>query len=117
VKASLRLLLLSSLFILAGPLRAAEPAMNPPPIQTGYAPVNGLRLYYEIHGKPDPTRPTLVLAGDADVVRPEHAVSTYRLLPHARLAVLPGTDHMNVTARPEWLAPMIGEFLDAPLAK
>jgi len=286
MKASLRLLMFSFLLVLAGPLRAVEPAMNPPPVQTGYAPVNGLRLYYEIHGKPDPTRPplvllhgggdtiktsfgrvlptlardgqviafeqqgfghtadiagqpfsfeqsaddtaallsylhidradlfgfsnggtiallvairhpeavrklvvasaffnrtggdpafwksfahvqlkdmprelqdayreisphpenlqsffdkcvqrlrdfkdipdaairgiaapTLVLVGDADVVRPEHAVSTYRLLPHARLAVLPGTDHMNVTARPEWLAPTIGKFLDAPLAK
>ncbi|MGH9749243.1 MAG: alpha/beta fold hydrolase [Candidatus Polarisedimenticolia bacterium] len=34
--------------------------------------------------------PTLILIGDADVVRPEHAVEMYRLLPHGRLAVLPG---------------------------
>ncbi|MDT4847772.1 hypothetical protein FQZ97_818410 [compost metagenome] len=63
------------------------------------------------------TAPTLVVVGDADVIRPEHAVEMFRLLPHAQLAVLPGTDHMQVTARTAWLAPMIGGFLDAPTAK
>jgi hypothetical protein len=47
-------------------------------------------------------------------VRPEHAVATARLLPHARLAILPNTNHLQVTARTEWLVPMIREFLDAP---
>ncbi|WP_243294805.1 alpha/beta fold hydrolase [Geothrix mesophila] len=61
--------------------------------------------------------PTLVVVGDADVIRPEHAVETFRLLPHAQLAVLPGTDHMQVTSRTRWLASMIGGFLDAPTAK
>ncbi|MNN57175.1 Alpha/beta hydrolase family protein [compost metagenome] len=56
--------------------------------------------------------PTLVVVGDADVIRPEHAVEMFRLLPHAQLAVLPGTDHMQVTARVEWLVPMIRGFLD-----
>jgi pimeloyl-ACP methyl ester carboxylesterase len=59
------------------------------------------------------TAPTLVVCGDADVMRPEHAVRQFRLLPHAQLAILPGTDHMKVTARTSWLAPMIAEFLDA----
>ena len=63
------------------------------------------------------TAPALVIVGDADVIRPEHAVETFRLLPHAQLAVLPGTDHMKVTARTEWLVPMISEFLDAPAAR
>jgi pimeloyl-ACP methyl ester carboxylesterase len=34
--------------------------------------------------------PTLLVIGDADSVRPEHAVEMFRLLPHARLAVFPG---------------------------
>lgn len=63
------------------------------------------------------TAPTLVIIGDADVIRPEHAVETFRLLPRAQLAVLPGTDHMKVTARTEWLAPVINGFLDTPAAK
>jgi pimeloyl-ACP methyl ester carboxylesterase len=61
--------------------------------------------------------PTLVVVGDADVIRPEHAVEMFRLLPHAQLAVLPATDHMQVTARIGWLVPMISGFLDAPAAK
>jgi pimeloyl-ACP methyl ester carboxylesterase len=58
------------------------------------------------------TAPTLLVCGDSDVMRPEHAVQEFRLLPHAQLAVLPGTDHMEVTARTSWLVPMIEEFLD-----
>lgn len=57
------------------------------------------------------TAPTLIVAGDTDVVRPEHAVELFRLLALARLVVLPGTDHMQVTARTEWLVPMIEAFL------
>jgi pimeloyl-ACP methyl ester carboxylesterase len=57
------------------------------------------------------TAPTLVVCGDSDVVRPEHAVKVFRLLPNAQLAVLPGTDPMNVTSRVPWLAPMIDAFL------
>ncbi len=34
--------------------------------------------------------PTLVIDGDRDVVRVEHAVELSRLLPHARLCILPG---------------------------
>lgn len=59
------------------------------------------------------TAPALVVCGDRDVMRPEHAVEEFRVLPNARLAILPGTDHMKVTARTSWLVPMIEEFLDA----
>jgi uncharacterized protein YndB with AHSA1/START domain len=38
-------------------------------------------------------------------------------LPAARLAVLPGTTHVRMMARHEWLAPMVAEFLDAPLSE
>jgi pimeloyl-ACP methyl ester carboxylesterase len=50
--------------------------------------------------------PALVFVGDADVIRPEQAVEEYRLIPHSRLAVLPGTDHMSLTSRTAWLTPM-----------
>lgn len=35
--------------------------------------------------------PVLVVNGDQDVILPEHALELYRELPHARLAILPGT--------------------------
>ena len=67
--------------------------------------------------------PTLLVLGDADIVRPEHAVEMFRLLgggvagdltglPACRLAILPGTTHTAIPQRAEWLAPMIDEFLD-----
>ena len=68
--------------------------------------------------------PTLLVLGDADIVRPEHAVEMFRLLgggvagdlhglPACRLAILPGTTHTAIPQRAEWLVPMIDEFLDA----
>jgi pimeloyl-ACP methyl ester carboxylesterase len=71
--------------------------------------------------------PTMVVVGDADIVRPEHAVELLRLrgggvpgdltgLPNARLAILPGTSHLGMLQRAAWLVPMIKEFLAAPLA-
>jgi pimeloyl-ACP methyl ester carboxylesterase len=59
--------------------------------------------------------PTLVIVGDADVIRPEHALEMFRLLPHAQLAVLPGTDHMAIMTCARLLAPMIVAFLDAAM--
>jgi len=59
--------------------------------------------------------PTLVLLGDRDVVRPEHGVAMYRLLPSSQLAVLPNTDHRAICHPPEWLPALIATFLDAPM--
>ena len=59
--------------------------------------------------------PTLVMVGDHDIVRPEHAVLMFRLLPNAQLAVLPGTDHMTIVNRSDWLVPMVETFLDSPM--
>jgi pimeloyl-ACP methyl ester carboxylesterase len=36
------------------------------------------------------TAPVLIICGDNDVVRPEHAVEMYRQIQHAELAILPG---------------------------
>lgn len=67
--------------------------------------------------------PVLLLIGDADIVRPEHTVEMFRLLgggvngdlaglSQARLAVLPGTTHIGVLDRTDWLSTMILDFLD-----
>jgi pimeloyl-ACP methyl ester carboxylesterase len=70
--------------------------------------------------------PALLIIGDSDVVRPEHAVEMFRLvgggvagdlagLPSSRLAILPGTTHVGLVERTDLLVSMIGEFLDAPI--
>ncbi|HZW35955.1 MAG TPA: alpha/beta hydrolase [Candidatus Deferrimicrobiaceae bacterium] len=61
------------------------------------------------------TAPTMLMVADGDIVRPEHAVEMFRLLPHGQLAVLPGTDHMTLVTRADWQVSMIEAFLDAPM--
>ncbi|HEY7596549.1 MAG TPA: alpha/beta fold hydrolase [Actinophytocola sp.] len=69
--------------------------------------------------------PTLLINGDSDVVRPEHAVEMFRLmgadvasgpagLPQAQLALLPGTSHEGMLNRVGWLSSMITRFLTSP---
>jgi len=55
--------------------------------------------------------PTLLILGDRDVVRVEHAAQLQHLLPDARLAVLPATDHMAMTGRAAAVASMVEDFL------
>ena len=73
--------------------------------------------------------PALVVLGDSDAVRLEHAVHLFNLLgggvmgdfgglPRSQLAVLPGTTHYlppgsGVLDRADWLLAMIAPFLDA----
>jgi pimeloyl-ACP methyl ester carboxylesterase len=59
------------------------------------------------------TAPTLVISGDRDVMRPEGTVELFRLLPNAQLAILPGTEHMDIPSRTDVLVPMIERFLDS----
>lgn len=56
------------------------------------------------------TMPVLIIIGDTDFVRLEHAVQMKQLLPNAQLAILPGTKHMNVI-RPDLVLPMVTAFL------
>jgi pimeloyl-ACP methyl ester carboxylesterase len=61
--------------------------------------------------------PTMIMTGDGDIVRPEHAVEMFRLIPHAQLAILPGTDHMTFVKRADWQVSMIEAFLGPLLPK
>jgi pimeloyl-ACP methyl ester carboxylesterase len=58
------------------------------------------------------TAPTLIVLGDHDFITIDHAAVMQRLIPGSRLAVLPGTTHMQATRRPELLLPMLADFLD-----
>lgn len=56
-------------------------------------------------------QPVLLLLGDRDIVRVEHAAEMQKLLPDARLAVLPGTDHMGMVDRADIVAALVAQFL------
>jgi pimeloyl-ACP methyl ester carboxylesterase len=75
--------------------------------------------------------PTLIVLGDSDGIRLEHAVELFRLrgggvmgdlagMPASQLAVLPGTSHFvppgfGLIDRADWLLAMVPPFLDAPM--
>jgi pimeloyl-ACP methyl ester carboxylesterase len=68
--------------------------------------------------------PALIVIGDQDVVRPEHAVEMYRLLPHGRLAMFPGSHGSYIgeimspdpgSKVPELFVAMLEEYLAAPM--
>ena len=68
--------------------------------------------------------PTLLIIGDSDLVRPEHAVEMFRLLgggvfgdtpaglPNSQLAIIPGASHVSVATKANILVPIVTEFLD-----
>ncbi|MCU1344025.1 MAG: alpha/beta hydrolase [Acidimicrobiia bacterium] len=55
--------------------------------------------------------PTMLIVGDRDFVRLEHAALMLKVFPNAQLAVLPATTHMQVIRRTEALLALIGPFL------
>jgi pimeloyl-ACP methyl ester carboxylesterase len=55
--------------------------------------------------------PTLLVFGDHDFIRLEHAVQMHGLIPGAQLAVLPGTTHMGVMRRADLMLPLVRDFL------
>jgi pimeloyl-ACP methyl ester carboxylesterase len=55
--------------------------------------------------------PTLLVIGDHDFVRLDHAAEMLDLFPDSRLAVLPGTKHTEVMQRPEQLRAIVEPFL------
>jgi pimeloyl-ACP methyl ester carboxylesterase len=61
--------------------------------------------------------PTLVLAGDHDLIRTEHSVEIYTHLPNAQLAIFPDSTHMVPFDNPELFNGTIERFLATPFVK
>jgi D-lyxose ketol-isomerase len=71
---------------------------------------------------------TMVIIGDADAVKPEHALTMFKLrgggdeeaaasgtlqkAPAARLVILPATSHVGIAGESAVLVPMVSAFLD-----
>ena len=58
--------------------------------------------------------PTLVVAGDHDIIREEHTVQLYKALPHAQLLIIPGSSHLAVWERPEFVNDEMIRFFETP---
>lgn len=58
---------------------------------------------------------TLIMMGDRDAVKAEHAVEVYRWIPNAQLAIFPGADHFLPFANSNQVISTLSAFLDTPL--
>jgi len=54
----------------------------------------------------------LIMQGDRDGVRPEHAVEIFRLIPKAQLVIFPGGDHFMPFHSPERILEVLVPFLN-----
>src|SRR5262245_2725976 len=59
----------------------------------------------------DVRAPALVLIGDYDFVRVEHAAEMQATLPDAQLAVVPGATHMSLFHQADVIVPLLHRFL------
>jgi pimeloyl-ACP methyl ester carboxylesterase len=55
--------------------------------------------------------PALVMAGDHDEVRLEHAIAFYRGIPGAELAIVPGSSHWLLAEKPDLCSRILIDFL------
>ena len=55
--------------------------------------------------------PTLVMAGDDDVVKHSHSIELFEALPLGQLGIVPGTSHGLVKEKPELVTAIIKSFL------
>ncbi|XLS30334.1 alpha/beta fold hydrolase [Flavobacteriaceae bacterium M23B6Z8] len=63
------------------------------------------------------TSPSLIMAGDHDVIQDTHTVSIFQSIPNAHLAILPGQTHGMPVANPELFNQTAGQFLQQKFVK
>ena len=63
------------------------------------------------------TAPTLVLAGDHDVIRDEHTVAIYHHIPNSQLAIFPNATHMMPFDDPASFNATVERFFRTPFVK
>ena len=63
------------------------------------------------------TAPTLVLAGDHDVIRDEHTVEIYHHIPNSQLCIFPNATHMIPYDDPALFDATVDRFLRTPFVK
>jgi pimeloyl-ACP methyl ester carboxylesterase len=58
--------------------------------------------------------PILIIVGDHDFVRIEHAVETFKAIPNAELAVIPSASHFVLYSEQERVITVVKHFLEKP---
>ena len=63
------------------------------------------------------TAPTLVMAGDKDVIRNEHTLKIFENIPKAHLCIFPGATHMIPRENPKLFNETVERFFKAPFTR
>jgi len=82
---------------------------------------DGIRSKTEPHIDPKAletiTVPTLILAGDHDMIRDEHTLEIYHHLPNAELCIFPGATHAIPYDDPVLFSTTVDHFFQTPFVK
>lgn len=60
--------------------------------------------------------PVLVMAGDRDMIRPEHTLKIFQNIPNSQLFIVPGATHGACWEKPELFLQMLHDFFDKPFS-
>jgi pimeloyl-ACP methyl ester carboxylesterase len=63
------------------------------------------------------TAPTLIMAADKDVIRPDHSQLIFEAIPKAQLVIFPGATHFIPAENPAMFNQTVETFLTAPFAR
>lgn len=67
--------------------------------------------YTKLHGI---KAPVLVMAGDRDMIRPEHTLKIFQNIPNSQLFIVPGATHGACWEKPELFLQTLHAFFDKP---
>ena len=100
------------------PVKAAYMRVAPDPQHWGAFIMKVKRLWLETPDWPETQleaihTPVLLLYGDHDDIKLEHATRMQSLIRDSQLAVLPGTSHFTMIEQPTWVSTLAITFLDA----
>ncbi len=61
--------------------------------------------------------PTLVMAGDMDVIRNQHTLEIFDNIPNAHLCIFPGSTHLIPVLQPELFNSTVSKFFSKPFSR
>jgi pimeloyl-ACP methyl ester carboxylesterase len=61
--------------------------------------------------------PVLIMAGDRDVIRPEHTLKIFQHIPNSHMSILPGATHGGSWEKQELFLQLLNEFFLKPFSK
>jgi pimeloyl-ACP methyl ester carboxylesterase len=101
------------------PVRQNYTTFSPQPerARTKFIKLMNLMLNYPDYSISDLAKinaPTLIIAGDHDLIREEHTLKLFQSIPHSQLLIVPGASHISLLEKPDLLNQIVDGFLSTP---